>query len=87
MSINKDTKLAVVRPAPDKMKSIANYLPLRAKCVENLRTQILPSKPTNSGYYTATIRDRVTEENVKVMLAKISTVKVYGTFLNVKSLP
>ena len=44
MCIYKDAKLAVVRPAPDKMKSIANYLPFRAKSVNNLTTQILPQK-------------------------------------------
>ena len=35
MKINKDAKLAVIRPNKEKMQSIANYLPFRAKCINN----------------------------------------------------
>ena len=61
MKINKDAKLAVIRPSKEKMQSIANYLPFRAKCINNLKDQILASKKKNA---TVTTRDKVIEENV-----------------------
>ena len=36
MEINKDAKLAVVRPTPDKMQFTSNYLPFRSKVIKKL---------------------------------------------------
>ena len=36
MRINKDAKLAVVRPSPEKMSFMSNYLLFRSACVRNL---------------------------------------------------
>lgn len=69
MKINKDAKMAVIRPTKEKMIFIANHLPFRAHCINNLKTQILPNTATKTtNCYTVTTRDRATEENVKTML-------------------
>ena len=72
MKINKDAKLAVIRPAPERMTSIANYLPFRAQSVNNLLAQILPQTKKNTTCYTVTTRDRATTEHVKTMLTVIN---------------
>lgn len=43
MCINKDAKLAIVRPSPQHMEHLSNYLPFRAKCLNNLKDQLFPS--------------------------------------------
>lgn len=77
MKINKDAKLAVIRPTSERMTSIANYLPFRAKCVNNLKSQILPQNERNITCYTVTTRDRATTEHVKTMLAVINSTGMY----------
>lgn len=72
--INKDAKLAVVRPTSERMWTIANYLPFRSKCVNNLKTQILPAKKDKKpSCYTATSRDKVTTKNVETMLGVVTS--------------
>ena len=68
IKINKDAKLAVIRPAPERMTSIANYLLFRAQSVNNLLAQILPQTKKNTTCYTVTSRDSATTECVKTML-------------------
>ena len=64
MKINKDTKLAVIRPAPEIMTSITKYLPFKAQSVNNLLAQILPQTKKNTTCYTVTTRDRATMKHV-----------------------
>ncbi len=44
MAINKDCKTSIVRPSPDYVNKIANYLPFRAKCLNNLHSQLFPEE-------------------------------------------
>ena len=44
MRINKDAKLAVVRPSPEKMSFMSNYLSFRSACVRNLSDQLFPEQ-------------------------------------------
>lgn len=44
MQINKDCKLAIVRPSKDRMTFLANHLPFRAASIRNLKHQVLPPK-------------------------------------------
>lgn len=50
MKINKDSKLAVVRPSPETMKTIANFMPFHSKCLNNLKEH-LNMAGNNSPYF------------------------------------
>ena len=45
MQINRDAKLAVVRPSEQKMDYLSNYFPYCSTCLRNLNEQLFP--PTN----------------------------------------
>ena len=72
MKINKDCKLAVVRPNREKMTHLSNYLPFRSACINNLKSQILP-KQNRTTCYTPTTRDKIVEENTKAMVHALSS--------------
>ncbi len=42
MAINKDCKTSILRPTEDYINRIATYMPFRAKCLDNLKTQLFP---------------------------------------------
>lgn len=42
MKINKECKTSIVHPSQDYLNRTANYIPYRAKCMENLREQLFP---------------------------------------------
>lgn len=42
MMINEDAKMAVVRPTPDNMTHLSDYLPSRAAFVKNFVNQFFP---------------------------------------------
>ena len=44
MRINRDAKLAVIRPNPQRMEHLSNYLSFRAACVNNLRPRLHQSR-------------------------------------------
>lgn len=41
MMINKDCKMSIVRPLPDSISRIVNYMAYRSRTMENLRQQVL----------------------------------------------
>ena len=71
MCINKDCKLAVVRPTKERMQFLANYLPFRSACLKNLQNQVRITRKKSQTINQITTRSRVTEENVKCMVDKI----------------
>lgn len=44
IGINKDCKMSIIRPSPDYINQIANYIPYRVKCLHNLNTQLFPEE-------------------------------------------
>ena len=44
MKINKDSKMAVIRPSVEKMEHITHYLQFRAGCINNLQEQCFPER-------------------------------------------
>lgn len=40
VKINKDAKFAVVRPSKELMERISNFMPFRAKCLNNLKNHL-----------------------------------------------
>ena len=53
MAINKDCKRSIVRPTEDYINRVANYMPYRVKCLENLKKEIFPddnSRTQNEKY-------------------------------------
>ena len=44
MKINKDAKLAIIRPNEEKMKHLSNYLSFRSACINNLESQLFPER-------------------------------------------
>ena len=43
MQINKDAKLAVVRPSQQRMEYLSDYLPYCSACIKNLQQQLFPN--------------------------------------------
>ena len=70
MCINKDFKLAEVRPTKERMQYLANYLPFRSACFKNLQNQVRITRKDSQTVNKITTRSRVTEENVKCMVDK-----------------
>ena len=66
MKINKDAKLAVIRPSKERMKFLSNYLSFRSKCVHNLTKQISPvsKKSTDNCSHKVTCRDKKAHVNI-----------------------
>lgn len=46
MCINKDAKLAVIRPSKEKMTHLSNYLSFRSAAIKNLEIQLFPERQT-----------------------------------------
>ena len=44
MLINKDCKTSVIRPLPDYINRIAQYIPYRSKAIKNIQTELFPTK-------------------------------------------
>ena len=88
MCINKDCKTSIVRPTPDYISRVANYIPLRTKCLQNLRNQIFPEEndhkadTTPTSFLTTNANDRKTATNVR---AQISAIKSAGLLKIVES--
>ena len=73
MKINKDAKLAVIRPTREKMRHISNYLPFRSACINNLKSQLFPEQKKQRNCYTPTSRDKAVETNAKAMLSALKS--------------
>ena len=74
MRINKDAKLAVVRPSKQRMEFLSNYMAFRAACMENLQNQIFPERQTDTNKFsdTPSNKDKKVEANIQNMLIAIS---------------
>ena len=70
MCINKSCKTSIVNPTEDYIHRIANYIPYRNKCMENLRMQLFPEDkhPSKvSSLYTITAQTKIQEVNVEAI--------------------
>ena len=74
MKINKDAKLAVVRPSAHKMEHLSNHLPFRAACINNLTEQLFPEKKDHTTKFShrPTSKDKEAETNIQRMLDAIA---------------
>ena len=74
MKINKDAKMAVVRPSATKMEYLLHYLPFQASCVNNFHQQLFPerTKSTKAFSHHPTSEDRKTAVNVEHILEVIA---------------
>ena len=97
MKINRDAKMAVVRPSSEKMEHVSNYLSFRSACLNNLTEQLFPErKHHNKGFsHKSNSNDIAAESNVQAMLEAISehgmfnhteTKRAYGTSYSPKRL-
>ena len=68
MKINKDAKFAVVRPSPDIMENIANFMPFRAKCLNNLKHHLSMERNQTTTLPISTSQDRIADTNIMAML-------------------
>ena len=68
MKINKDAKLAVVRPSVHKMEHLSNLLPFRAACINNLTEQLFPEKKDHTTKFShrPTSKDKKAETNLNI---------------------
>ncbi|SMN01636.1 hypothetical protein SPONN_2736 [uncultured Candidatus Thioglobus sp.] len=75
MNINKDAKLAVIRPSPEKMQFLSSSLPFWAKVINNMKEQLFPErqKHKTAQCYTATTRDKAVQANVRKMVAALQS--------------
>ena len=69
MKINKDAKLAIIRPSRERMKFLSNYMAFRARCVRNLTDQLFPDHSNTSEKFThnPTSKDRKAHVNMQRM--------------------
>ena len=88
MCINKDCKTSIVRPTPDYISRVANYIPLCTKCLQNLRNQIFPEEndhkadTTPTSFLTTIANDKKTATSVR---AQISAIKSAGLLQIIQS--
>ena len=75
MKVNKDAKLAVIRPTPERMQYIAHYLPFRAMCIKNLKVQLFPEKYKHKVEhpFIASSRDKALNVNTEKMLEEVKS--------------
>ena len=74
MKINKDAKMAVVRPTATKMKYLSHYLPFQAACVNNFPEQLFSERVNTTNHFShrPTSQDRKTAVNVNCMLEVVA---------------
>ena len=74
MKINKDAKLAIIRPNEEKMKHLSNYLSFRSACINNLESQLFPERQQRKIHLPnhTSSRDVAIEVNAEQMLKAIA---------------
>ena len=74
MKINKNAKMAVVRPSATKMEYLSHYLPFQAACVNNFHQQLFPERAhdTKAFYHRPTSQDRKAAVNVERILEVVA---------------
>ena len=79
MLINKACKTSIVHPNKDYITRISNYLPYRAKCLENLKQQITlydePDTP-QQGLLSTKCTDKKSEANINIQMTEIRSKKL-----------
>ena len=75
MKVNKDAKLAVIRPSESKMVHLSNYLPFRSACLNNLMRELFPEREKSAEKFdhNPTSKDKKVELNVQSMMEQINT--------------
>ncbi len=58
MAINKDIKTSIVRPSPEYISRVVNYLPHRAKILQNLETQLFPENQWKQHFNLKTLQSQ-----------------------------
>ena len=72
MMINKDAKMAVIRPSEEKMDFISNSIQFRSACLRNLQHQLFSEDETEPEFsHKPTSRDEISDCNVKAMTTAI----------------
>ena len=75
MLINRTCKMSIVRPSPDYVNRVAQYLPYRARALENLSKQLFHEKKMPTETTSALSRkpdDLKKEHNIKCQLEAVS---------------
>ena len=76
MCINKSCKTSIVHPIQDYIHRIANYIPYRNKCLENLKNQLFPEEnklpPNIPSLYTTVEQAKKQRTNVDAIKKCIS---------------
>ena len=74
MKINKDAKMAVVRPSVTKMEYLSHYLPFQAACVNNFNQQLFPERAHHIKQFShcPSSQDKKAAVNVERMLKAIA---------------
>ena len=74
IQINKDAKVAVVRPSEQKMKHLSNHLPFQAACIKSLQEQLFPERIEHVPQFShrPTSQDRKSGLSIERMRAAIS---------------
>jgi len=75
MCINKDGKAYVTRPSSDNLERKAIFMPIRAKAMKQLESQLYPEKTNRAAIlnsiYSSTASDKQLEINIKCQVAKL----------------
>ena len=74
MKINKDAKMAVVRPSASNMEHLSHYLSFQAACVNNFSQQLFPERAQRANRFShgPSSQDRKSAVNTECMLAAIA---------------
>ena len=78
MCINKDSKLAIVRPTKERMDFLSKYLPFRSACLKNIKGQLF-NPPQKELINHISSRSSKSEENTLHMTQAISS---HGMFIS-----
>ena len=80
MRINKSCKTSIVHPTQDYIHRIANYIPYRNKCLENLREQLFPEEHKHPqkipSLFTTVAQTKKQETNIEAITKCISSGKL-----------
>ena len=76
MKINRDAKFAIVRPSDGLIDKMANYMPFRAGCMNNLKHHLGLGNARPTTLPIPTSRDRIADDNIKAMLDHIKESKM-----------
>lgn len=73
MMINKDAKMAVIRPNENKMEFVSDYLQFRSTCLKNLYDQLSSHDNSHTFTHKPTSRDKNADSNIQAMNTAITS--------------